>query len=88
MSNPQGSKSSTPSTNTDNSKSTTSTNQPTSSSNTSNGPDPFSRYRFIKDGWGRRSKFQASYGLDMSPDGIDEGNVILEALMKQDPAKK
>ncbi|KAI9697690.1 MAG: hypothetical protein M1836_004640 [Candelina mexicana] len=87
MSNPQGSKSSTPSTNTDNSKSTTSTNQ-TSSSNTSNGPEPFTRYRVIKDGWGSRRKFQASYGLDMSPEGIEEGNAILEALIKQDAAKK
>ena len=40
-----------------------------------------SKYRFIKDGWGNRVNFQASFGLKMTPDDLEEGNLILEALM-------
>lgn len=40
-----------------------------------------SKYQFIKEGWGNRINFQASYGLNMTPDDIEEGNAILEALM-------
>lgn len=30
-------------------------------------------YRIAKDGWGSRSNFQCSYGLDFSLEGIEEG---------------
>ncbi|EJD37889.1 hypothetical protein AURDEDRAFT_173030 [Auricularia subglabra TFB-10046 SS5] len=36
----------------------------------------------IKSGWGNRLMFQASYGLRMDPDDIEEGNLILEELLK------
>jgi hypothetical protein len=45
---------------------------------------PVSKYKFIKDGWGSRPLFQASYGLKMTPEDIEEGNRILEALMEDE----
>lgn len=41
---------------------------------------PRSTYQLVKDGWGSRTNFQASYLLGMDPDGLDEGSTILEAL--------
>lgn len=38
----------------------------------------------VKEGWGSRSNFQASYGLDMTPEGLEEGNAILEKFQEQD----
>lgn len=32
----------------------------------------------VKDGWGSRTIFQSSHGLKMSPDDLEEGNLILE----------
>ncbi|CAI4213246.1 unnamed protein product [Parascedosporium putredinis] len=43
-----------------------------------------SAYRIINDGWGSRSNFQHSYGLDMSPEGLEEGNQIIEAFQEYD----
>jgi hypothetical protein len=43
---------------------------------------PVSKYKFIKDGWGSRPLFQASYGLKMTPEDLEEGDSILEALME------
>lgn len=40
------------------------------------------KYSVIKDGWGSRPNFQHSYGLKMTPDDIDEGNVILDQLVR------
>jgi hypothetical protein len=45
---------------------------------------PSSKDKIVKDGWGSRSTFQASYGLKMTPDGIEEGNRILEAMQEAD----
>lgn len=41
-------------------------------------------YGMIKDGWGNRPNFQASYGLPMSPEGIEQGNQILDAFREAD----
>ena len=49
-----------------------------------NDPEIPSKYRFIKDGWGNRVNFQASFGLKMTPEDIDEGNRILEAFRQPD----
>ncbi|KAK1218607.1 hypothetical protein PQX77_018707 [Marasmius sp. AFHP31] len=43
-----------------------------------------SRNQIIEDGWGNRVNFQASYGLKMTPEDIEEGNLILEAFEKHD----
>ncbi|KAL7276506.1 hypothetical protein RUND412_000497 [Rhizina undulata] len=43
-----------------------------------------SKYKLVKEGWGNRPNFQASYGLNMSPDDIEEGNAILEAMLAAD----
>ncbi|MCJ1331203.1 hypothetical protein MMC10_007891 [Thelotrema lepadinum] len=55
-------------------------------SNASDKPDLYpSKYAFIKEGWGgSRPNFQASYGLKMDPEGLEEGNRIIEGFMKQD----
>lgn len=47
-----------------------------------------SKYRFIKDGWGNRVNFQYSFGLKMTPEDIEEGNIILEALMNDSEAEE
>ncbi|RSL42853.1 hypothetical protein CEP54_015325 [Fusarium duplospermum] len=66
-----------------NSQSTTSS--ATSSSGTaSSGSKPPSRYRVVKDGWGDRPTFQASYGLGMDPTSIEEGNEIIDAMIKHE----
>lgn len=39
-----------------------------------------SKYKIVKDGWGSRTNFQASYGLKMTPEDLEEGNQILEAM--------
>lgn len=41
-------------------------------------------YRIVKDGWGDRRTFQGSNGLDMTPEGIEEGNAILDAMRQAD----
>jgi hypothetical protein len=48
---------------------------------------PDTRYKIVKDGWGNRPNFQASYGLTMSPEDIEEGNKILEG-MQEDQAEE
>ncbi|KAK8191386.1 hypothetical protein HDK77DRAFT_487042 [Phyllosticta capitalensis] len=41
-----------------------------------------SQNRFIKDGWGSYHNFLLSYGLKPTPDGYEEGKLILEAFEK------
>lgn len=43
-----------------------------------------SKYRIVKDGWGSRPNFQASYGLKMTPEDLEEGNAILDAFLEDD----
>jgi len=43
-----------------------------------------SNYKMVKDGWGSRPNFQASYGLNMNPSGIAKGNKILDAFRQAD----
>ncbi|KAI5844733.1 hypothetical protein BZA05DRAFT_342795 [Tricharina praecox] len=43
-----------------------------------------SRSKMVKDCWGSRLIFQASYGLRMTPSDIEEGNRILDAMMEDD----
>ncbi|KAK2731313.1 hypothetical protein FQN57_003454, partial [Myotisia sp. PD_48] len=43
-----------------------------------------SKREMVKDGWGTRSNFQASYGLGMTPDDIEEGDAILDTFLKAD----
>ncbi|KAF5372581.1 hypothetical protein D9758_005149 [Tetrapyrgos nigripes] len=45
---------------------------------------PRTRYQIIKDSWGNRLNFQLSYGLKMTPEDIEEGNAILDALEEQE----
>jgi hypothetical protein len=40
--------------------------------------------KIVKSGWGNRSNFQASYGLKLTPDDIEEGKAILKAFEKAD----
>ncbi len=40
------------------------------------------RNKAVKSGWGSRPNFQASYGLGMTQEGIDEGKDILRAMEK------
>ncbi|KAJ0103752.1 hypothetical protein J7T55_001371 [Diaporthe amygdali] len=60
----------------------------TDAANTANTADtsaifqPRSKYRIIKDGWGSRTNFQGSHGLKMDPDGLEEGNLILEGYQQ------
>ncbi|KAF4979961.1 hypothetical protein FDECE_17967 [Fusarium decemcellulare] len=56
----------------------------TTSASSSNAKPP-TRYSVVRDGWGSRPQFQASYGLRMDPDGIEEGNAILDAMIQNDP---
>ncbi|KAI5800384.1 hypothetical protein DFH27DRAFT_624003 [Peziza echinospora] len=41
------------------------------------------RYSIIKS-YGGRPNFQASFGLKMTPEDIEEGNTILDALLEND----
>jgi hypothetical protein len=34
---------------------------------------PHSESRMVKEGWGSRSNFQASYGLAMTPEDLEKG---------------
>jgi hypothetical protein len=43
---------------------------------------PDSKYKIIKDGWGNRPNFQASHGLGMTPEDLEEGEAILDELQK------
>ncbi|EJD51096.1 hypothetical protein AURDEDRAFT_83432 [Auricularia subglabra TFB-10046 SS5] len=40
------------------------------------------KYSVVKQGWGGRPNFQHSHGLKMIPDDIDEGNIILDQILK------
>ena len=40
--------------------------------------------KIVKAGWGSRSNFQASYGLKMTPDDLEEGKAILKAFENAD----
>lgn len=55
-----------------------------SSSNAGSGSN--TNYRIVKDGWGDRPTFQASHGLGMTPEGISEGNQILDSMRESDNA--
>lgn len=48
---------------------------------------PRSKYRIVKDGWGSRTNFQGSHGLKMSPDDLEEGNLILEGYQECERAE-
>ncbi|KAF8461258.1 hypothetical protein BDZ91DRAFT_629918, partial [Kalaharituber pfeilii] len=41
-----------------------------------------SKYKIVKDGWGSRTNFQASHGLGMTPEDLEEGNKILDAMQQ------
>ncbi|KAI9698387.1 MAG: hypothetical protein M1836_003967 [Candelina mexicana] len=56
------------------------------STNTGNSARP-SKNQIVKQGWGNRQNFQYSYGLGVDPEGIEEGNAILEGLMALDAEK-
>ncbi|KAK9235403.1 hypothetical protein V1525DRAFT_410064 [Lipomyces kononenkoae] len=47
-----------------------------------------SKSSIIRDGWGSRANFQASYGLKMTPDDLEEGEAILNALLERDRLTK
>lgn len=47
-----------------------------------------SNYQIIKDSWGDRPNFQASHGLSMDPEGIEEGNKILDSFREADSKKR
>ncbi|OBT43010.1 hypothetical protein VE00_07355 [Pseudogymnoascus sp. WSF 3629] len=51
-----------------------------SNSNASSDSPPPTNYRIVKDGWGDRPNFQHSFGLPMTPGGIEEGNRILDGF--------
>ena len=36
--------------------------------------------RIVTEGWGSRPNFQASYGLKMTPEDLEEGDAILKAM--------
>lgn len=46
-----------------------------------------SNHQIIKQSWGNRPNFQASYGLSMDPGGIEEGNKILDGFREADSKK-
>lgn len=52
----------------------------------SSGGSRSSNSQIVKDGWGSRPNFQASYGHPMTPEGIAEGNQILDAMRESDNA--
>ncbi|KUJ14612.1 uncharacterized protein LY89DRAFT_686305 [Mollisia scopiformis] len=43
-----------------------------------------SRSRIVAKGWGDRHNFQASYGLQMTPEDLEEGDAILKAMQEAD----
>jgi len=43
-----------------------------------------SRYAFVKEGWGSRKNFQASYGLSMEPEDMKAGGEILDEICRND----
>lgn len=47
-----------------------------------------SNSQMVKESWGDRPNFQASYGLSMDPEGIKEGNKILDSFREADSKKK
>ena len=47
-------------------------------------PPPPTNCSIVKDGWGSRSNFQYSFGLHMTPEGIEEENRILDAFRKDE----
>jgi len=49
---------------------------------------PKSKGRIIREGWGSRANFQASYGLKMTPEDLKEGDAILEAVQREDRRDK
>lgn len=48
---------------------------------------PTSKYKIVKDSWGSRSNFQASYGLGMTPDDLKQGDEILEVFQSSDASR-
>jgi hypothetical protein len=48
---------------------------------------PNSKYKIIKDCWGTRTNFQASYGLKMTPEDLEVGDSILEAMQSYDATR-
>lgn len=52
----------------------------------SSGSGSKTKYAIIKEGWGSRRNFQASYGLPMTPEGFKDGNAILDEMRKHDDA--
>lgn len=77
-----------PTSNNNNNNSGSSGGNPSSSSSSSAGHQTAtashesgqSTYRIVQDGWGGRVNFQASMGLGMTPEDIDEGSQILDAF--------
>ncbi|EEQ92472.2 uncharacterized protein BDCG_07592 [Blastomyces dermatitidis ER-3] len=59
-------------------------NNVTGEGSCSGGNKVHSKARIVKDGWGSRANFQASFGLCMGPDSLEEGNRILDAFQKHD----
>ncbi|OQU95662.1 hypothetical protein CLAIMM_01845 [Cladophialophora immunda] len=47
----------------------------------------FSHNKAVRNGWGNRSNFQASYGLKVTQDDIEEGKEILKAMEGTDKAQ-
>lgn len=47
-----------------------------------------SNSQIIKESWGDRPNFQASHGLSMDPEGIEEGNKILDSFREADSKKR
>ncbi|PGH37004.1 hypothetical protein GX50_00240 [[Emmonsia] crescens] len=47
-------------------------------------PSVPSRNQYAKQWWGSRKNFQLSYLLGLDPDGFEEGNKILDAMIQQD----
>jgi len=48
---------------------------------------PDSKYKIVKDGWGNRTNFQASYGLRTMPGDLEEGDGILELMQENDASR-
>ncbi|KAG0634231.1 hypothetical protein HOY80DRAFT_987487 [Tuber brumale] len=48
---------------------------------------PDSKYKIIKDSWGSRTNFQASYGLRMTPEDLEVGDNILEEMQRNDATR-
>jgi hypothetical protein len=56
------------------------------SSSSANDNAPISDYKFIKDGWGDKHNFMASYGIKPTPDGYEEARVLLDGLRESSGA--